>query len=256
MTTTTKKKDRRLGRLQLGKRCKHAAAEVGHIHEARNVETGAPGLVMMPGPRPTWSLKRSWKVRASFQATPPFLSLEVEQAPASGRLTELATLLTLLAAALEAVGSNARMRAHLTREPMARWPRPLPLKALVAVGLAVLLLGGGFWLSGTGSRELAPPTPPPSTSGLGELADAGLPYSVLINNEEQGPKGIAYPLPDKPFSDQVRPPCRTRANQVAINGGCWVELARRPPCEEYAEYEGKCYIPIMKAPRPPQSVSP
>jgi hypothetical protein len=255
--TTTKKKSRRLGQLQLGKRYKHAAVEVGHVHEARNVETGAPGMVMMPGPRPTWSLKRSWQVRVSFQATPPFISLEVERAPASGRLTELATLLTLLAAALEAVGSNARMRAHLTREPMARWPSPLPLKALVAVGLAVLVLGGCFWLSGTGSRELAPPTPPPSTSGIGELADAGLRSHILVNNAEQGPKGIAYPLPDKPFSDQATPPCRTRRDEIAINGGCWMEIARRPPChEEQAEYQGKCYVAVAKRTRPPQSVSP
>jgi len=33
----------------------------------------------------------------------PFIALEMEQAPASGKL---------------AVGSNARTRAHLTREPM------------------------------------------------------------------------------------------------------------------------------------------
>ena len=256
MTTTRKKKGKRLGPLQLGKRCKHAAAELGHIHEARNVETGAPALAMMPGPRPTWTLKRIWQVRASFQATPPFIYLEVERAPASGRLTELATLLTLLAAALDAVGSNARMRAHLTREPMGRWMRPLPLKALAAMGLAVLVLGGGFWLLGTGSRELAPPTPPPSTSGLGELADAGPRSPVLVDGKPRSPTGIAYPLPDKPYSTQVRPPCRSKAIHVAINGGCWVELAVRPPCEDSAEYEGKCYLPVMKAPRPPQSVSP
>jgi hypothetical protein len=149
------------------------------------------------------------------------------------------------------------MRAHLTREPMARWPRPLALKALVAVGLAVLVLGGGFWWSGTGSRELAPPTPPPSTSGIGELADAGFRSHILVNNEEQGPKGIAYPLPDKPFSDQATPPCRTRRDEIAINGGCWMEIARRPPChEEQAEYQGKCYVAVAKRTRPPQSVSP
>ncbi len=182
MTTTTKKKGRRLGPLQLGKRCKHAAAEVGHIHEARNVETGEPALVMLPGPRPTWAPKRSWKGRVCFQATPPFISLEMEQAPASGNLKELATLLTLLLAALDAVEGNARMRAHLTREPMGRWPRPLSLKGLAAVGLAMLVLGGGFWLSGTGSRELAPSTPPPSTSGLGELADAGLRSPFLVKS--------------------------------------------------------------------------
>jgi len=258
MTTTTKKKGRRLGLLQLGKRCKHAAAEVGHIHEARNVETGDPALVMLPGPRPTWALKRNWKVRASFQATPPFLSLEVEQAPASGRLTELATLLTLLAAALDAVGGNTRMRAHLTHEPMGRWPRSLSLKGLAAVGLAMLVLGASFWLSGTGSRELAPSTPLPSTSGLGELADAGLPSPVLVDGTPRSPTGIAYPLPDKPFSDQARPPCLTRRDEVAINGGCWLALERRPPChEDHAEYQGKCYVPVgLRGPRPPQSVSP
>jgi len=257
MTTTKKKKRRRLGPLQLGKRCKHAAAEVGHIHEARNVETGEPGMVMMPGPRPTWTPKRSWKVRATFQVTPPFISLEVEQAPASGSLKELATLLTLLLAALDAVGDNARMRAHLTREPMGRWMRPLPLKALAAVGLTVLVLGGGFWL-GTGRRELAPPIPPPSTSGLGELADAGLPSPVLVDGKPRSPTGIAYPLPDKPFSNQSKPPCLTQRDEVAINGGCWLELARRPPCHaEQAEYQGKCYVPVgLRGPRPPQSLSP
>jgi hypothetical protein len=258
MTTMTKKKSRRLGSLQLGRRCKHAAAEVGRIHEARNVETGDPAMVMMPGQRPTWTPPRqSWKMRVSIQATPPFISLEMEQAPASGSLKELADQLNLLLAALDAVGDNARMRAHLTREPMARWPAPLPWKTLAAVGLAVLVLGGGFWLSGTGSRERAPSTPPPSTSGLGELADAGPRSPFLVDNEEQGPTGISYPLPDKPFSDQARPPCRTRRDEVAINGGCWMEIARRPPChEEQAEYQGKCYVPVAKRTRTPQSVSP
>jgi hypothetical protein len=257
-TMKKKKKSRRLGPLQLGKRCKHAAAEVGHIHEASNVETGEPAMVMMPGPRPTWTPKRTWKVRVSFQVTPPFISLEVEQAPASGSLKELASLMTLLLAALDAVADNARMRAHLTREPMGRWPRPLPLKALVAVGLAVLVLGGSFWLSGTGSRELAPSTPPPSNSDLGELADAGPRSPVLVDGKPRSPTGIAYPLPDKPFSDQARPPCLTRRDEVAINGGCWIEIARRPPChEDHAEYQGKCYLPVgLRGPRPPQSLSP
>ncbi|HEY0093424.1 MAG TPA: hypothetical protein VGB96_03835, partial [Archangium sp.] len=251
-TATTKKKGGRLGPLQLGRRCKHAAAELGPIHEAHNVQTGAPALVMMPGPRPTWGPKRTWQVRLSFQVTPPFFALEVEQAPVSGRLADLANLLTLVLAALEAVGSNARMRAHLTREPMGRWMRRPPLKRLAAAGLAVLMLGGAFWL-GTGTRPMAPP--PPSAPGIGEWADAGPPPSFLIDGEEQGPAGIAYPLPDKPFSNQVEPPCRR--GRVAINGGCWVEVAHRPPClEDYAEYQGKCYIPVLKAPRPPQSVSP
>jgi len=256
--TTTKKKGRRVGPLRIGRRSKHAAAELGHIHEARNADTGAPSMVMLPGPRPTWTPKRSWKVRASFQATPPFISLEVDQAPASGSLKELASLLTLLLAALDAVGDNARMRAHLTREPMGRWMRPLPLKALAAVGLTVLVLGGGFWL-GSAARPMVPPSPSPSTPGLGEMADAGPSTSFLADGALRSPTGgIAYPLPDKPFSNQSKPPCLTQRDEVAINGGCWLELARRPPCHaEQAEYQGKCYVPVgLRGPRPPQSVSP
>ncbi len=253
--TATKKKGRRLGPLQLGRRCKHAAAELGHIHEARNVETGASALVMTPGPRPTWGPKKSWQVRASFQVTPPFMSLEVERAPASGRLSELANLLTLLLAGLDAVGSNARMRAHLTREPMGGLMRRPPLRALVAAGLAVLALGGGFWW-GTRTQPLASPPPPPSAPG--GLADAGLPSSFLVSGGQQGAAGIAYPLPDKPFSNQSKPPCRTHRDEVAINGGCWVALERRPPCHpEQAEYQGKCYLPVgLRDPRPPQSLAP
>jgi hypothetical protein len=252
--TATKKKGERLGPFLLGIRCKHAAAELGHIHEARNVHTGAPAVVMMPGPRPSWGPKKNWQVRASFQSAPPYIALEVERAPASGRLAEMAELFTLLLAALEAVGSNARMRAHLTGSPMGQWMRRPPLK--VAAGLAVLVLAGGLWW-GMGTRPMGSPTPPSSTPGMGDLADAGISSSFLIDGEVQSRTGIAYPLPDKPFSNQVRPPCRTKADHVAINGGCWIAIERRPPCDEdHAEYQGKCYIPIMKAPRPPQSLSP
>jgi hypothetical protein len=249
MRGTRKKQGTRLGPFQLGRRCKHAAAELGHIHEARNVKTGVSTLLMMPGPRK--APKRNWRARVTFQTRPPFIILEMEQAPASGNLAEFADLMTLLLAGLDAVGSNARTRAHLTREPMRR----PPVKALAVAGLAVLALGGGFWL-GMGTRPMGSPTPPPSTPGLGELADAGLTPDFLIDGAEESPTGIAYPLPDKPYSTQVRPPCRSKAIHVAINGGCWVELAVRPPCEDSAEYQGKCYLPLMKAPRPPQSVSP
>lgn len=251
----TKKKDGRLGPFQLGKRYKHASAELGYIHEARNVQTGAPALVMMPGPRPTWGPKKSWRVRASFQSAPPFIALEVDQAPATGRLAELANQLTLLLAALEAVGSNPRMRAHLTGSPMGQWVKRPWLRGLVAAGLAVLVLAGGLWW-GISARPMDPPSASPSALNLNGMSDTGLPSTVLIDGQAKGPAGIAYPLPDKPFTSQVRPPCRTNADHVEINGGCWVALERRPPCGEHAEYQGKCYIPVIKPPRPPQSLSP
>jgi len=253
MTTTKKKQSRRWGPFLIGRRCKHAAAELGHIHEARNVETGAPVLVMLPGIHQ--APKRTWRGRFSFQTRPPFIVLEMEQAPASGNLAEFADLMTLLLAGLDAVGRNARTRAHLTREPMGPWMRRPSVRALAAAGLVVLALCGGLWL-GMGTRSMVSPTPPPSTPGLGEWAEARLPSPFLSDGAGGSPTGIAYPLPDKPYSNQVTPPCRTQAGHVALNGGCWVALEHRPPCEESAEHEGKCYIPVMKAPRPPQSLSP
>jgi len=254
MTTTKKKQSRRWGSFLIGRRCKHAAAELGHIHEARNVETGAPVLMVTPGIHQ--APKRTWRARVSFQPRPPFIILEMEQAPASGNLAEFADLMTLLLAGLDAVGRNARTRAHLTREPLApRMERP-SVRALAAAGLAMLVLGGGFWL-GMRTQSMVSPTPPPSTPGVGDWADAGLPPSLLSNGAEGNSTGIAYPLPDKPFVNQLKPPCRTKADHVAINGGCWIALERRPPCdEEQAEYQGKCYLPVLKAQRPPQSVSP
>ncbi|HZH77130.1 MAG TPA: hypothetical protein VEY88_13955 [Archangium sp.] len=253
MMTTKKKQGRRLGRFLLGRRCKHAAAELGHIHEARNVETGASALVMLPGPNQ--APKRTWRGRVSFHTCPPFIVLEMEQAPASGNLAEFANLMTLLLSGLDAVGRNARTRAHLTREPMVSWMGRPSVRALAAAGLAVLALCGGLWL-GMGTRSMVSPTPLPSTPGLGEWADTGLPFSLLTDGAEESPMGIAYPLPDKPFVNQLKPPCRSKATHVAINGGCWVELAVRPPCEDSAEYQGKCYYPVLKAQRPPQSLSP
>ncbi|QRN97690.1 hypothetical protein JRI60_00955 [Archangium violaceum] len=256
MTTTKKQQGRRLGPFQLGRRCKHAAAELGHIHEARNVETGTSALVMMPGPRR--SPKKNWQVRVSFQTHPPFFALEMEQAPASGTLAELAHLLTLLLSGLDAVGSNARTRAHLTREPMGRWLGRPSLKALAAAGLAVLALGGGLWL-GMGNRPMGHPTPPPSTPEMEEFTAGGTsdPFSsgFLTDTTDGGEPVLARPLPSEPFKGQKRPPCK-RYSEVELIGACWMPHELKAPCpDELYEYQGKCYVPAFSAKQPvPQSL--
>ncbi|HYO55216.1 MAG TPA: hypothetical protein VEU50_20720, partial [Archangium sp.] len=62
----------------------------------------------------------------------------------------------------------------------------------------------------------------------------------------------------KPFIDQAKAPCIPNEGEVEINGGCWVELAKRPPCyEKHAEYKGKCYMPVSassRGTREPQSL--
>jgi len=79
---------------------------------------------------------------------------------------------------------------------------------------------------------------------------------ALINKRSLGVGPIAYSLPEKPFIDQAKAPCLTKEDEVEINGGCWMELARRPPCrEKQAEYRGKCYLPVSASSRrEPQSL--
>jgi hypothetical protein len=79
----------------------------------------------------------------------------------------------------------------------------------------------------------------------------------LVDTVDVGPAVIAYPLPEKPFSDQAKAPCHPNLDEVEINGGCWVTLERRPPCRDnQAEYQGKCYLPVSARSRKPQSVQP
>ncbi|QRN99139.1 hypothetical protein JRI60_09020 [Archangium violaceum] len=251
----TKKKGRRLGPFQLGRQCKHAAAELGPIHEARNVHTGAPALVMTPGPR--WKPRRNWQVRVFFQVTPPFIAVQVEQAPVSGKLAELARLFTLPLAGLDAVGNDPRMRAHLTRQPLGRFMRRPPLKVLAAAGFTVLALGTGLWLGLSGNPKGLEGEERAAHGVASEaVSPADAPKLTDTASPSSGP--IAYPLPQKPFRNQAAAPCQPKRDEVEINGGCWVELARRPPCiEDQAEYQGKCYLPVSKdRGRPPQSVHP
>ncbi|QRK04350.1 hypothetical protein JQX13_29265 [Archangium violaceum] len=200
--------------------------------------------------------KRNWQLRVHVQVTPPFVALEMERAPVSGRLSELTDMLLLLLAGLDAVGHSARVRGHLTRERMA-WPRGLSiLRGLAAAGFVLLVLGGGFWW-GSASRSMDSSAPVPSAPVVASPAEAGVRSSFLTAGGERDPAAIAYPLPDKPLQGQSRPPCNTRRDEVVINGGCWVALERRPPChEEQAEYQGKCYLPVSAKPRLPQSLEP
>jgi hypothetical protein len=78
-----------------------------------------------------------------------------------------------------------------------------------------------------------------------DTAEINAPRLANVDESYEGP--IAYPLPSKPFKDQAAAPCRPKAGEVEINGGCWVELAWRPPCTELqAEFQGKCYLPTSK----------
>ncbi|WP_306818320.1 hypothetical protein [Archangium lipolyticum] len=179
------------------------------------------------------------------------MTLEVEQAPASVPVKELVDILVLMTAAVERVEDNAQLQAHLAEGRVSPWGRWGPR---AVAGLAVLALGLGVWLHGASGPEHSEPILPDVKSQGPASTDA----PDLINTEDSQAPSIAYPLPAQPFRNQAKAPCRTQADEVEINGGCWMELARRPPCSvTQAEYQGKCYMPISKdRGRLPQSVQP
>jgi hypothetical protein len=179
------------------------------------------------------------------------VTLEVEQAPASAQVTELANILVLMTAAVERVEDNAQVQAHLTRGRVNHWKRwgPRPV-----AGFAVLALGLGIWLHRASGPEHLESTSPSMDSRSPARTDA----PELINSDDSQAAAITYPLPAEPFLNQAKAPCKTKIGEVEINGGCWVALEQRPPCyENRAEYQGKCYLPVSKdRGRLPQSVQP
>ncbi len=256
----------RLGPFHLGKRYKNVGVDLGRLYAAHDVDTGNAALVVMPGDRADLE---SWRVRATSQAEPPYLALEVEQAPASGRLPELANMLDLLTSAVERLEKNEEARAHLTGGTVSTWKRWVGRmkrllrspRGLLAVGLTALILGlllwPRFWGGSTG-----PDSEERATTGAGTLAVAEPQAPTLVDLDHSSVPAITYPLPARPFSDQAKAPCFPKSGEVEINGGCWVELAKRPPCHEnQAEHQGKCYMPVSaksheKKLREPHSVQP
>jgi hypothetical protein len=89
------------------------------------------------------------------------------------------------------------------------------------------------------------------TVGLGDHTVAS-PVAILAPVPSfNTPRGLALPLPDRPFPGQRKPPCN-RTGEVELRGGCWYELARaKPPCKDDAyDYKGACYLPSFPAQRP------
>ncbi|MDY7230757.1 serine/threonine-protein kinase [Hyalangium rubrum] len=97
--------------------------------------------------------------------------------------------------------------------------------------------------------------------GTVELAPAALTAPIKEFSIPRDWPGLTLDIPRGPLPGQRRPDmtgkCR-RQREIAINGGCWVELANeKPPCEEdgYA-WGGACYYPVVDSPRQPLSDNP
>jgi hypothetical protein len=83
-----------------------------------------------------------------------------------------------------------------------------------------------------------------------EVEDCEMPEWLLA---DQGDAGVvAKKMPSKRMKGQQASPCEEPL--VLLNDACWSELVQRPPCGDFYEYEGRCYVPIVEKKRPPTSV--
>ncbi|HZI08380.1 MAG TPA: hypothetical protein VEZ71_30455 [Archangium sp.] len=260
-------KDGRLGPYRLGRRHESKDPEMGRLYEAHNVHTDAPALVLVPGPGEGGAPEEDCQVRVTAQARPPYVALEVEQAPATGGLAELAGLFEVLTRMMERMEWSDEARRHLTHPPegrLKRWAagarRVLgkgvsPGVALVIVALVLLMVAAHVWASLENQRGEQH-----EASGVAVQVVEDNRAPTLVDTGDVGPMGIAYPLPAKPFSDQAKAPCLPKKGEVEINGGCWKALEKRPPCyEDDAEYQSKCYAPVSarsRKPHEPQAIQP
>ncbi|ATB42286.1 hypothetical protein CYFUS_007764 [Cystobacter fuscus] len=257
-------KDEGQGPFHLGKRYEEVEPGLGRLHEAWHAGTGRPALLLFPSDRVEWKPDGPWDVRFSCQPNAPSVTVMVDRSPAALDLTELADILVMMSTAVQCVEDNPQARAHLlkgaVKPPVRRAARERGTRrfraAMSAVALAVVVLGLGVWLFLSSNAE--DPRRLVSDSPLEVSSKTDAPF--LINADEGAPVTLSYPLPSRPFRNQATAPCKPKSIELEINGGCWMELAQKPPCADVvAEYQGKCYAPVSKdrsGGRPPQSAKP
>lgn len=212
MADEKKWKGGRLGPFGIGRRLEGVGTDLGRLYEAHHVKTGAPAVVLVPGRSMDWEPEESWQVRVSSNEAPAYVALEVERAPGSGTLPELARMFDLITSALERVERNVQVREHLTGQRVGRVKlyvgrarrllRSWRWRAVA--GLALATLGAGLWLllSGAGSGERV-------AHGVAQEALSQADAPGLINTYNPDTGVIAYPMPEKPFRNQAAAPCKS-----------------------------------------------
>ncbi|WNG26872.1 hypothetical protein F0U62_24755 [Cystobacter fuscus] len=227
--------------------------ELGRLHEAWDVETGKAVLQLLPTERVEWRPEGPWRVSLLCEPEPVTVTVRVEEAPASMPVVELADLLVLTSAAVTRVQDSERLRAHLASGQLPSRPAGNQRTGHAVASWRGLMLGLSVWLLASLSSSPAPH----GREAVPEIASREETPS-LVDLAAVEPTVPAYPMPKVPFPSQMAAPCKGRKTIVEINGGCWVETAQKPPCDDTdeAEYQGKCYVPVAKPRRLPQSVEP
>ena len=236
---------------RLGRRYDEVTSNLGQLHQSWHLPTGRPALTLLPESHVDWAPSEPCEALLVFAPGQGSVSLVPWTLPPSLEMEQVANLFTLMTAGLARVEDNPQVRAHLAS---AKRPRGWCARSVAAgAGVAALvLLGLGLWLNAGDMSAPALPTARASESGPEERAP------TLGDSDPEIPSALAYPLPSKPFMDQAAAPCRPDLGEEELNGGCWLELGKRPPClKVHAEHQGKCFLPVSKTRgRTPRSAQP
>jgi predicted Ser/Thr protein kinase len=148
-------------------------------------------------------------------------------------------------------------RWHLARQALRRHRRPLAAAGAVAAGVLALVFmlpvlpvldreTQGKQSVAVEEEEAMEEDAAADERAVG-VADGGV-DGVLAAAQARPSYGVpedvlTTPVPEKPEPGQKKPPCKP--SHRAINGGCWVLLAEKPPCDDSYEHDGKCYLPVI-----------
>ena len=266
MANETRGKDVQAGPFELGARHDEVDGRLGRLHASRNLATGNPAVTLLPRRDDAqWQPRGPCQFRLYYQPEQDAVTLEVEQVPVSVTTSEVANLCALVTAGLERVEDDGRMDSHLVsgrvgglrpRTVRVRrrraWSFRNVSRELATASLALLGLALGVWWSPRAS-------PPHSDARDADwsMEDTLLQKSSFLTRDNLDTRAVAYPLPYKPWTLQAAAPCAIDKGEVEINKGCWMELAEKAPCvKDHAEYQGKCYMPVLKPEPTPRSIRP
>ncbi|MDY7230288.1 serine/threonine protein kinase [Hyalangium rubrum] len=157
----------------------------------------------------------------------------------------------------------APMEAQVPVPGPARARRPrLPWFAVAAAGVLLLLWAGHIvhaWVEKVSAQAQAALETDAPDAGTSAVGDTSLTAPLASAHVPASREAVALDESPKLFPGQRKPDAKGQCpdqEQVAINGGCWVNVAMgADACERngYVYLQGKCYAPSFAPPRKPTS---